>query len=172
MNVVPTTEFAREMARYNQWQNRSLFREANRLTDAQRKETRGAFFGSIHDTLAHILFGDQAWLFRFTGRPEHKPRAASIAESIHVYPDWPELERERLDFDRQIIAWADALDPAWLDGDLTWFSTAIDREVTRPKRQLVAHLFNHQTHHRGQVHCMLTQLGLKPDDTDLPFMPG
>ena len=62
------------------------------------------------------------------------------------------------------------LDPAWLNGELTWFSAGAGREVTKPKWLLVSHFFNHQTHHRGQVHCLLTQAGGKPHDTDLPLM--
>ena len=67
--------------------------------------------------------------------------------------------------------WADQLEDASLAGELTWFSGAIKAEVRKPKWLLVTHMFNHQTHHRGQVHCMLTQTGSKPGDTDLPLMP-
>jgi uncharacterized damage-inducible protein DinB len=71
--------------------------------------------------------------------------------------------------DGAILAWSDRLDPAWLDGDLAWFSEALGREMARPRWLLVTHMFNHQTHHRGQVHCMLTQAGAMPGVTDLPF---
>jgi uncharacterized damage-inducible protein DinB len=76
----------------------------------------------------------------------------------------------RAEFDRTIIDWADSVQPEWLAGEMTYFSGAIGREVTAPRWMLVTHLFNHQTHHRGQVHCMLTQAGGKPSDTDLPFL--
>jgi uncharacterized damage-inducible protein DinB len=69
------------------------------------------------------------------------------------------------------VDWADGLGPAWLEGDLTWYSGAAKRELTRPKWVLLAHFFNHQTHHRGQVHCMLTQAGGRPQATDLMIMP-
>ncbi|MCC6778470.1 MAG: hypothetical protein IT537_17880 [Hyphomicrobiales bacterium] len=68
--------------------------------------------------------------------------------------------------------WADGIEPSALDGDLTWFSSAIKAQISKPRRLLVTHMFNHQTHHGGQVHCMLTQAGGKPADTDLPFMPA
>jgi uncharacterized damage-inducible protein DinB len=165
-----TPAHAQTMARYNRWQNRSLYTAADTLSDAQRKENRGAFFGSIHGTLSHVLFGDQIWLHRFAGTA--KPKAASIAESVTAIPDWQDLKRERAAFDETIIGWADALDPARLQGNLTWYSGALGREVTRPKWLLVTHFFNHQTHHRGQVHCLLTGLGARPEDTDIPFMPG
>ena len=164
-----TVDYARTMARYNRWQNTSLYREADGLTDQQRKAQRGAFFGSIHATLSHLLFGDQVWMLRFGGGPQ--PRARSIEDSVSAYPDWNELKRERRAFDEVIIGWADALEPDWLDGALTWVQPALGTEITRPRRLLVAHMFNHQTHHRGQVHCMLTGFGMTPDDTDLPLMP-
>ena len=85
--------------------------------------------------------------------------------------EWRELKRERAALDRTIADWVEQLDPKWLEGDLTWFSGAMQREMTMPKWILVTHMFNHQTHHRGQVHGMLTAAGAKPGDTDLPFMP-
>ena len=162
-----TAAHVRTMADYNRWQNENLYGAADRLTDAQRKEQRGAFFGSIHATLNHLVYGDQIWMSRFAGTPQ--PKAASIAQSVGMYEGWDELKRERQAFDRVIIDWAQRLHPAWLEGDLTWFSGASQREVTKPKWLLVTHFFNHQTHHRGQVHCLLTQFGVKPGDTDLPF---
>ncbi len=81
------------------------------------------------------------------------------------------MEDERVSFDRIIIGWADSIDRAWLAGDLTYFSGAIGRELTKPRWVMVTHLFNHATHHRGQVPCRLTQAGGRPHDTDLPFMP-
>jgi uncharacterized damage-inducible protein DinB len=75
-------------------------------------------------------------------------------------------------FYAQILAWAHAVDAAWFDGDLTWFSGGLGRDVTKPKQLLVLQLFNHQTHHRGQIHAMLTAAGAKPDDTDIAIMPA
>ena len=165
-----TPDYARAMAAYNRWQNRSLYREADALTDVERKQQCGAFFGSIHGTLSHLLFGDQVWMHRFAGTPT--PAAKSIAESVGAIPDWTDLKQQRIAFDEVILGWAERLEPAWLAGDLTWYSGAIGREVTKPRALLVTHLFNHQTHHRGQVHCLLTQFKRKPDDTDLAFMPA
>jgi uncharacterized damage-inducible protein DinB len=165
-----TPQHAQLMARYNRWQNTSLYREAERLTDAERKADRGAFFKSIHGTLCHVVFGDQIWLHRFAGTPA--PKAKTIAESTSAIPDWNDLTAERQRTDSLIISWADGLDTRWLEGDLSWYSGAMGRTIERPRWQLVTHFFNHQTHHRGQVHAMLTSYGLKPDDTDLPFMPS
>jgi uncharacterized damage-inducible protein DinB len=163
-----TPAYVRTMAAYNRWQNRSLYGAADALSDEQRKESRGAFFGSIHGTLNHLLWGDQIWMSRFAGTPT--PKAKSIKDSVAQYESWAELKAAREVFDETIVGWADRLDAAALEGDLTWFSGAAGREVTRPRGLLIAHLFNHQTHHRGQVHCLLTQCGARPEATDLPMM--
>jgi uncharacterized damage-inducible protein DinB len=160
--------YVQRMARYNRWQNENLYGTADRLSDDERRCERGAFFGSIHKTLNHLLWGDHAWMARFTDLP--KPEVG-IPGSVAVHESWDELKAERAAFDQRILAWADKVDDNWLASDLTYFSGATGREWTRPRWMLVTHLFNHQTHHRGQVHCMLTQAGVKPSDTDLPFLP-
>ncbi len=156
------------MARYNGWQNQSIFDAADTLDEAQRNLDRGAFFGSIHGTLSHLLWGDQIWMHRFSGSP--LPAASSIEVSPDMVPDWDELKRQRTAMDQIILRWAQGVDPTWLEDDLTWFSGAAKREVSKPAGFLVMHFFNHQTHHRGQVHAMLTAAGAKPDDTDLFYM--
>lgn len=163
-----TPAYVRAMAAYNRWQNENLYGAADGLSDAERKTPRAAFFGSIHGTLNHLLWGDQTWMSRFAGTPT--PKAKGIRDSVAMYEDWAELTSARKAFDQTIIGWADGLEAAWLEGDLTWFSGAAGREVTKPKALLVTHMFNHQTHHRGQVHCLLTQCGVKPGATDMPFM--
>ena len=160
--------YVQRMARYNRWQNENLYGVADRLSAAERCLERGAFFGSIHKTLNHLLWGDRSWMSRFTEMP--KPQGGT-RDSVSLYPDWGELKAARAEFDRTFIDWADTIDPSWLAADQTYYSNAIERELTKPRWVLVTHLFNHQTHHRGQVHCMLTQAGGKPSDTDLPFMP-
>jgi uncharacterized damage-inducible protein DinB len=166
-----TPAYVRKMAAYNRWQNRNLYGAAGGLSDEVRKQPRGAFFGSIHGTLSHLLWADQMWMSRFAGTP--RPKAAGIPDSPAMVERWEDLERERAAFDEVIVGWAEKLDPQWLEGDLTWYSGGAKRELTKPKGLLVAHFFNHQTHHRGQVHCMLTQCGAKPGATDLPLtMPG
>jgi uncharacterized damage-inducible protein DinB len=162
-----SVEHVRTMARYNEWQNRSLYGAADALGDAERRRERGAFFGSIHGTLSHLLWADRIWMSRFLGL-ERPP--GGIKESPGLYPDWEDLKRQRATFDQSIIGWADALDPDWLQGDLTWRSGASGSERTKPRWFLVTHFFNHETHHRGQVHAMLTQAGARPDDTDLMLM--
>ena len=155
------------MARYNRWQNENLYGAADALSEAERRRERGAFFGSIHATLSHLLWADRTWMSRLAGTPFP---GGSIPESVSLYDDWGELKRERKAFDAVVIDWADQLDSGWLEGDLAYYSGAIKSHLRKPKWVLVTHMFNHQTHHRGQVHCMLTQAGGKPGDTDLPFM--
>jgi uncharacterized damage-inducible protein DinB len=164
-----TKQYVQEFALYNRWQNQSHYREAGRLTNDQRLADRGTFFKSIHSTLSHILWADQIWMSRFAGTP--KPRAKSNAEALTFYASFDELHDDRMAFDQAIIDWSNTLDPSWLNGDLTWFSGIAGRELTRPRWLLVTHMFNHQTHHRGQVHALLTSFGAKPDDTDFPFKP-
>ena len=164
-----TPAYAQRMARYNRWQNENLYGSAGRLPASELTRNRGAFFGSIQETLCHLVITDQLWLHRFDpAKPP--PRAKSIAESATAIADWDEMKRERQVLDATIIAWADKLDLRWLDRELEWYSMAMQRKVTNRGSDLLAHLFNHQTHHRGQVHCMLTQAGVKPDDTDLTCM--
>jgi uncharacterized damage-inducible protein DinB len=154
----------RTMARYNQWQNNSLYGAADGLTDTARREDRGAFFKSIHGTLCHLLWGDSIWMHRFAGTP--KPEGG-IKETPYFVAEWEALRQRRGETDNTILAWVDGLDPAWIEGDLTWFSGAMGKEMTRPRWLLLTHFFNHQTHHRGQVHAMLTAAGARPQDTDL-----
>lgn len=163
-----SVDHVRVMARYNAWQNRSLITAADALTDAARREDRGAYFRSIHGTLSHLLWGDRMWLSRFEGAER---REASIPESPALFSDWQELKAKRAEFDARLEGWAGGLDPSWLYGDLVWYSGATKAERRAPRWFLVTHFFNHQTHHRGQVHAMLTAGGAKPEDTDLMLMP-
>jgi uncharacterized damage-inducible protein DinB len=154
------------MAAYNAEMNRRRCAAAATLSDDQRKADGGAFWGSVHGTLSHILFGDRMWMHRLDGweRP-----AAPLADSAAFVPDFGEFRAARAEADAGIQAWAARLDPEWLAGELTWFSGATRREWRQPRWLLVTHLFNHQTHHRGQAHALLTRAGANPGVTDLPF---
>lgn len=162
-----TPEFLTTMAAYNAEMNRRVYDASARLSDAERRRERGAFWGSIHATLNHILWGDMAWMSRFDGweKPGH-----AIKESGLLHEDFFALGHARAEADRRISDWAGRVTPDWLTGDLSWFSGALGREIVKPKSLLVVHFFNHQTHHRGQVHAMLTAAGEKTGDTDLPFI--
>jgi len=166
---MPNQAYAVAMARYNLWQNENLVTAASDLDDAARQMDRGVFFGSIEKTFAHVLWGDQMWLHRFAGTG--LPAATTIPGSVDMGMGWDAFCAARTAFDQRILDWAHGVDPAWFAGDLTWFSGGLGRDVTKPKQMLVLQLFNHQTHHRGQIHAMLTAAGARPGDTDVPFMP-
>jgi uncharacterized damage-inducible protein DinB len=159
-----TTGYIRTMAEYNAEMNRRLYAAASRLSDAERREARGAFWGSIHGTLNHILWGDQQWMSRFDNWP--KPDVA-IKQSASLFADFVALDAARENADADISRWAAKVDDAWVAEDLVWFSGAAGREMRAPKQLLVTHFFNHQTHHRGQVHAMVTAAGQETGDTDL-----
>ncbi|MEM1306141.1 MAG: DinB family protein [Pseudomonadota bacterium] len=164
-----TPELALTLARYNAWQNRSIVTAADGLSDDARREDRGAFFRSIHATLNHVLWGDRMWLARFG--PYDVPEPPGIRESTAYFSAWDDYRRERAATDQALLDWSAQLIADHLDGDLTWYSGSAGREITRPKAVLVMHMFNHQAHHRGQVHAMLTAAGATPEATDIAFMP-
>jgi len=141
-----TSGYVRTMAAYNAEMNRRLYYAAARLSEDERRLPRGAFWGSIHGTLTHILWGDRQWMSRFDNWP--KP-TTPIKESARMIEDFAVLGREREKADTDISRWAAKVDDAWLAEDLTWFSGAANREIRAPLRLLVTHFFNHQTHHRG-----------------------
>lgn len=162
-------DYVRLMAAYTRWQNRSLYGAADTLSDAARREPRGAFFGSIHATLNHVLWGDHIWLHRLAGMPA--PPAVGIAGSTSIHEDWSSLWDAREQTDLTILDWATRVTEADLSGNLAWYSNSRDETVEQPRWTLVVQLFNHGTHHRGQVHAMLTAAGAKPADTDIQYLP-
>ena len=157
------------LARYNRWQNTALYQSAQTLSDQQRREDRGAFFGSLHTTLAHVLWADRVWMNRFAGTPE--TTLEDNQGKGPAYQDWERLQADRHDFDETIQRWASELDEAWLETNLTWWNTKRTQQTTKPVWRLVAHFFNHQTHHRGQAHALLTAFGADTHSTDLLLMP-
>jgi uncharacterized damage-inducible protein DinB len=159
-----TPDYVRTVAAYNTEMNRRLYAAAANLTDAQRTADRGAFWKSIHGTLAHLYWGDSQWMSRFDGwvKPD-----VPIKQSAGMIEDFAALRARRVKADADIEAWAGRVDSAWLAGDLVWFSSAAQCEMRQARGKLVTHFFNHQTHHRGQVHAMLTACGQDAGDTDL-----
>ena len=164
-----TPAFVQTMAAYNAEMNRRWYAAAARLTDAQRKQDRGAFFGSLHGTLTHILWADRMWMSRFAGWD--KP-AITQKESPTLHADFDTLAAERAKADAGILAWAPSVTQSWLDEEMTWFSGGANREMRKQRALLVTHMFNHQTHHRGQAHALITALGEATSDTDLAFVLG
>ena len=149
------------LAKYNTLANRRLFETCARLGDAGRRKARPAFFGSIHGTLNHIMVGDRIWLARFAG--EEVP---SINLDAILYEDFDELRGARAFEDERIETFASGLDKEFLGGKIRYVNNE-GKIYVDPVDLLVAHLFNHQTHHRGQVHDMLTQTNVPPPVLDL-----
>lgn len=145
-----TAGYVVTMAAYNAEMNRRLYDAASRLTDAARREQRGAFWESIHGTLNHLLWGDRVWMARFDGW-ERPPQP--IRESAGLIDDFATLLAAREVDDARLQDWAGRVTDAWLAEDQTWLSGSAGREMRRPRALLVAHLFNHQTHHRGPGPC-------------------
>jgi uncharacterized damage-inducible protein DinB len=156
--------YAATMARYNAEMNRRLYEAAWRLPDDVRRAGRGAFWGSIHGTLCHLVWADRTWMARFD---DWEKPSVSISQSATMIESFDELRATREADDARLIAFADGITETWLAGDLTWFSGAAQRELTGPRDFLLTHLFNHQTHHRGQAHALITAAGEKTGDTDL-----
>ena len=122
--------YVQRMARYNRWQNQNLYGVAHGLSDEERRRERGAFFGSIHKTLSHLLWGDRIWMSRFTAQPRPE---GGIAESVSLYPDWANLKSERARFDETIVGWADGIDASWLSADQVYYSGAAKRDISMPR---------------------------------------
>ena len=156
------------MARYNAWQNKQLKQAMAGLDAGQLTEDRGAFFGSILATANHLLWGDLLWMSRFDGgaAPE-----GDIPTGTALCASFAEWDLARFRADSRILSWAEGLHAVDLTGELSWFSSALGREVSRPRSLCITHMFNHQTHHRGQIHAMLTATGAKAPVSDLAFMP-
>lgn len=147
-------------SRYNAWANERLYAAVATLPAEEIGRDRGAFFGSILGTLNHILVGDRVWLGRITGT-DYGIRALDQV----LYDDFAELWEARRTFDRVIENVVGAVP---LDGDLR-YKTIGAVEKTTPMAVVLDHVFNHQTHHRGQVHHMLGMAGVEPPALDLIY---
>jgi uncharacterized damage-inducible protein DinB len=163
---VVRTQQARAMAAYNQWMNRRLYAICAELSDAERRQDRGAFFKSIHGTLNHLLLADKVWMGRFLGQPFH---VESLDQELHH--DFEGLKDAREETDEDILRWADRLTDDTLSGSLTFTSISKPAPRTYEMWLVAAHFFNHQTHHRGQVTTLLGQCRKDVGITDLLWLP-
>src|SRR5258708_18320374 len=148
------------MAGYNRWMNEKLYAFCAQLPDEERKRDRKAFFGSIHGTLNHLLLTDRGWLWRFNGTPW---TFRSLDQEL--YNDFEELRRERVKTDCEIEEFLAGITPERLDAPISYQNYA-GNKFTNPLGPALVHLFNHQTHHRGQLTTLLSQLGIDPGVTD------
>ena len=155
--------YFRTFARYNQWANQRLYAACARLPEAEYAKPRQCFFGSIHNTLNHLLVGDRIWLGRFEG----KDAGIKALDQI-LYDDFAALRAAREAEDARIIEITDRLADGALGAMLAYRNMKGEPYETRLD-WVLAHFFNHQTHHRGQVHDMLSQTTVAPPPLDLIF---
>lgn len=156
----------RRMAVYNTWMTGKVYEAAGKMNDTERKEDRGAFFRSVHSTLNHILWADRIWMGRFTGRSY-----TVKGMGVDLFDEFSELKDAHLAMCAEIADFTEQVSADWLAGTLEWTSGQDGTARRRPRWLLVTHMFNHQTHHRGQLSTLLTQAGQDIGVTDLPFMP-
>jgi len=159
-------EYVRLMAEYNAWMNDKVYTASATLVDAERKLDRGAFFKSVHGTLNHILWADRANLSRLL-----RWEIALGKPSDVLFDEFDALWLERKRLDEVLLAWAKDLPEGALAEPFEMRSVAYQRRRRMPLYLLVVQLFNHQTHHRGQLLTLLSQLGIDVGSTDLPFSP-
>ncbi len=154
------------MAEYNKWIDKKIYSVCQDIPDQDRKKDMGAFFKSIHGTLNHIYYGDIAWLERLRDNT-FTPRKIGV----DIFENFEELRAAQEEMDSEILEWARTLTPEILSEPFDYVSNVENFSRRLPKWVLAAHMFNHQTHHRGQVTTLIKQLGYEPGITDLPWLP-
>lgn len=151
-------------ARYNQWANRRLYDAAALLGDTEYRADQGAYFKSMHGTLNHLLTTDRIWMKRFTGAGDAPERLDTI-----LHERLGDLAAARAAEDRRIVDWMNGLDEEALAGVIRYRRVSTPEEFVQPLMPALDHWFNHQTHHRGQAHMVLTSLGKNAPELDLLY---
>jgi uncharacterized damage-inducible protein DinB len=154
-------EHVRMLARYNRIANERLYAVCAQLGETEYRRRREGSFGSIHGLLNHILLGDRIWMSRFQGGGSTTPLLHSV-----LFETFAELRSARIEEDRSIQVFFETIDPMFLKTPLR-YKNSQGNDYTDPAEVAVLHFFNHQTHHRGQVHVMISQTGIKPPSLDL-----
>lgn len=149
-------------AYYNRWANERTYAAAADLSDADYRLDLGLFFGSIHATLNHLLVADRIWMKRFTGEGSHPNQLDAI-----IADNFIKLRELRVAEDERICHYIDAMTSEQLAGRFTYLTMTDVRTVSQRVAPALAHFFNHQTHHRGQIHAALTRLGADAPSLDL-----
>jgi uncharacterized damage-inducible protein DinB len=140
-------------AGYNRWANERLYEAVGKLPAAEYRADRGAFFGSLHGTLNHLIVADRIWMRRFTGEGPIQTKLDEI-----LFDDLGSLAAERRDQDERIIAYIEGLREADFAAPFIYRTIVNPTDITQPLAPALAHFFNHQTHHRGQAHCLVTEI--------------
>src|SRR3984957_11077999 len=158
------THFA-TMANYNEWANARLFRTAGTLNEALYRKDVGAYFKSLHGPLNHLLVADRIWMRRLTGEGDQPDKLSTI-----LFDDLPSLRAARVEEDSRIIGFVQGLEERDFE-EVCDYRTLNGTPQRQRRREILAHLFNHEAHHRGQAHAILTVLGVsEPDPLDLLIM--
>lgn len=144
----------RMFADYNRWANERVYDACEQLSEAEFKADKGAFFGSLHRTLNHLLVADRIWMKRITGTGE----APGALDAI-LHEDFASLRAARVAEDQRIIDWLEGATEETMTDPLSYSNVAGTQHFSQPLASVLAHIFNHQTHHRGQAHTLLTALG-------------
>lgn len=139
-------------AAYNRWANERLYEAAAKLPEAEYRANRGAFFTSLHGTLNHLLVADRIWMRRFTSEGPIQTQLDEI-----LFDDLPSLAGERRDQDERIIAYVEGLREPDFATTFTFRTIVNPTDITQPLAPALGHFFNHQTHHRGQAHALVTR---------------
>ncbi|MBX3529962.1 MAG: damage-inducible protein DinB [Rhizobiaceae bacterium] len=142
------------MAAYNRWANSRVYEAAAKLSDEELNRPTGAFFPTLMRTLNHVLVADRIWLKRFTGEGE-----APAALDTVLFAALPALSIAREAEDERVVRWVGGLSEKDLAGRFTYVTVTDVRTVSQRLAPALSHFFNHQTHHRGQAHTILTTLG-------------
>jgi len=154
----------RMFGHYNAWANSRLYDAAAELSSEQYRADRGAFFKSVHGTLNHLLATDRIWMQRFTGEGEAPNRLDAI-----LFETLDELRAAREAEDRRIVAYVEGLDEARIAGTIKYRRVSSPEVLEQQLAPALAHWFNHQTRHRGQVHALLTGLVGNAPELDLLY---
>ncbi len=173
MPTTPRSTQLQLLATYNRWMNEKVYAAAATLGADELARDRGAFFASILGTLNHLVVADTLWLQRFARHPRHAQALAPVlalstpaALDATVFAHLPELQRRRVELDGWIVDWITTITDDDLDGALA-YANSKGQPQSRNFGGLLLHVFNHQTHHRGQVTTLLTQAGVDVGVTDL-----
>jgi uncharacterized damage-inducible protein DinB len=162
-----TKAWALEMSLYNKWQNEKLYGLCDALSDVDRTQDRGLYFGSIHRSLDHILMVDRVlWDFTVSGQP---PRDWNPNRKL--YDDYAVLRQERIAFDATVLDALRMQPKTWLDETVSYHHPRLGRDRSHPRQFPLMQMFNHGTHHRSQVTSALHQMGIDYGSTDMPANP-
>lgn len=151
----------RMMARCNRIANERLYARCGQLDSGEYRKQRQGSFGSIHGLLNHLLLGDRIWLARFEGKGHATPPLSTI-----LFEDFQDLQSARVEEDLHMEAFFRNLSPDFLNLSFP-YANNLGKEYSEAAPVAVSHFFNHQTHHRGQVHVMLSQTPVAPPSLDL-----